>query len=57
MSNNTTTVTPQIESKVYNMISSQDFEDWFKDKFMDHITGEKEIPREEILEDIKLFLH
>lgn len=43
-----------IEEKVYNMLFSQDFADWYENEFMLHIEGdENALSKKDILEELK----
>lgn len=42
-----------MNKKIYNILMSQEFVDWYEGEFMDHVTGETQcLSREEILEGI-----
>jgi len=46
-----------IAKKVYNIITGQDFADWYEGEFMNHITGEEGAKtRAQIMERIEQFL-
>jgi hypothetical protein len=46
-----------VEERVYNMLFSQPFADFYNGDFEDHLTGEKDAPsKKEILERIKSLL-
>lgn len=43
-----------IEEKVYNMLFSQDFSDWYENEFMLHVEGdENALSKKDILEELK----
>lgn len=43
-----------IEEKVYNMLFSQDFSDWYENEFMLHVEGDKNaLSKKDILEELK----
>lgn len=43
--------------KIYATLSSQGFDDWYKDTFQQYIEGSKEHSKEAMLEDIKYFFN
>lgn len=46
-----------VEEKVYNMLFSQDFADWYENEFMLHVEGdENALSKEDILEEIRNML-
>lgn len=46
------------ESKIYDVLLSYDFDEWYEKQFKDHVVGEEKAPtKEEILKDIKKLFH
>lgn len=42
---------------IYKVLTSQHFDDWYKDTFEKYVTGESEHTKEDMLEDIKYFFN
>jgi len=47
-----------VVQSVYQMLMSQDFVDWYEDKFMDYVSGEEDCATtDDIMQDLKKMLY
>jgi len=42
---------------IYKVLTSQQFDDWYKDTFEKYVVGNSEHTKEDMLEDIKYFFN